>query len=195
MPDWSRRHALQAAAAAGALALAGCSGESSSSNEIPRDRGDPVTDLGVRFARDTRGERLFEADDMRENRKGGFEYLATASDREGVTFRSSPPATELRTFVDATDLDANAVYLVQSPIGACYEARLVGVYRESDGIDAEFCEALRPADVECEADDEDTVGIGIRLPFSEESFDSFGLGWGGDCRREPTVAREGGEEG
>lgn len=192
MPDWSRRHALQAAAAAGAFALAGCSGTSSSSREVPRERDDPVDVAETTFVRDTDGEPLFRIGDE-PRRPGSYEYLTSTSDREEVTFRSSPAASDLRAFVEATDFESESVYLVSRPIGACYEARLVGVYREGNGIDADFCNALRPADVACEADDEDTVGVGIRLPFVEEEFNSFGLGWSGDCGPRPTVAREGGD--
>lgn len=205
MPDWSRRRALQAVATTGAFALAGCSGESSSSSSVPRERGDPVppSDLEVRFVRDTDGEPLFAVgDDRNRDANGdegpadpgrGFEHLTDAEDRERVTFRSTEPAATLRWFVEGTDLEARSVYLLQRPIGECYEARLVGVYREDDGVDADFCQALRPADVECSADARDTLGVGIRLPFPGDSFSSRGAGWSSDCGPRPTVAAEGGD--
>ena len=146
----------------------------------------------TRFVRDTNGDALFELAGEPE-RPGGYEYLTSTDDREDVTFSSSQPASDLRAFVDATDFESESVYLVSRPIGACYEARLVGVFREGNGIDADFCNALRPADVACGADEEDTVGVGIRLPFVEEEFNSFGLGWSGDCGPRTTVAREGGD--
>lgn len=192
MPRWSRRSALRSVVTVGSLALAGCSGESGRSNEIPPDRGEPVSDVEVRFARETDGDRLFEIAGESEDAPHGFEYLTDGNDRDDLTFRSTPPAAELRAFVDETDLDAESVYLLQRPIGECYRANLVGVYRESDGIDVDFCQELRPADVDCSAGTEDTVGVAIRLPFPGDEFNSLGSGWAGECDRRPIVAREGG---
>lgn len=210
MPDWSRRRALQAVATTGTFAIAGCSGESSRSREVPPDRGDPIpaSELDVRFVRDTDGEPLFDVDDGFEETRDGespdgsdvgrpdrarsVEHLTDAEDRERVTFRSTPPAADLRSFVEGTDLDSASVYLLQRPVGECYETRLVGAYREDEGVDADFCRALRPADVECSTDDRDTVGVGIRLPFSDDSFTGLGVSWSSDCGPRPTVAAEGG---
>ncbi len=198
MPDWSRRRALQAVATTGALALAGCSGESSSSRSVPPDRGEPVPpdDYEVRFVRDRDGEPLFEVDDGNDQPPEvgrDIEYLTDAEDREELTFRSTTPADDLRAFVDATDLESRSVFLLQRPIGECYEAYLVGVYREGDGVDADFCQALRPADAECSADERDTVGVAISLPFEGDSFGGYGTGWSGSCEHRSTVAREGGD--
>ena len=206
MSDWSRRRALQAVAGAGALALAGCSGEASSSNEIPRDRGEPVppSDLEVRFVRDTDGGSLFEVesevDDGEATEDGGVrgrptrsEYLRGAESRDRVTFRSTAAAEELRAFVDGADLESGSVYLLERPVSACYEARLAGVYREDDGVDADLCQSLRPADLACSADGMDTVGVGIGLPFPGDGLSGHGWSWSGGCDRYATVASEGGE--
>ena len=202
MPDWSRRRALQAVATVGALTLAGCSGESSVSREVPRDRGDPVPpdEFEVTFVRDTDGEPLFTVG--RDDRDGdgrtpeveqGTEYLTDDDEREDLTFRSTEPAADLRAFVEGVDLDSRSVYLLQRLVGECYEVRLVGVYRETDGVDADFCGALRPADVECSADERDTVGVAISLPFEGDSFGGYGTGWSSGCGHRSTVAREGGD--
>jgi hypothetical protein len=202
MPDWSRRRALQAVATTGALALAGCSGETSRSGSVPRDRGEPVPpdEFEVRFVRDTDGGPLFTVgDDDRDREEGtpaveqGTEYLTADGDREELTFRSTEPATALRRFVEGVDLGSRSVYLLQRRLGECYGARLVGVYREDDGVDADFCQALRPADVACSADDRDTVGVAISLPFEGDSFNGYGTGWSSGCERRSTVAREGGD--
>jgi len=204
MPDWSRRRALQAVAATGAFALAGCSGESSSSSEVPPDRGDPVppSDLEVRFVRDAGGEPLFdvEGEDGNGNEEGGIrsgrriraEFLTSAADRDRLTFRSGSAAEDLRAFVDGSDLESGSVYLIERPVSACYEARLVGVYREDDGVDVDLCQTLRPADVACSVDGMDTVGVGVRLPFAGDSMSGHGWGWSGECGPGPTVASEGG---
>jgi hypothetical protein len=198
MPDWSRRRALQAVATAGALALAGCSGESSSSRSVPPDRGEPVPpdDYEVRFVRDPEGEPLFEVEDGNDQPPEGgrgIEYLTDAGDREELTFRPTESAADLRAFVEATDLESRSIFLLQRPIGECYEARLVGVYREDDSVDVDFCQALRPADAECSADERDTVGAAVRLPFAGDSFAGYGSGWSGSCEHRSTVASEGGD--
>jgi len=199
MSNWSRRRALQAAIAVGTLSLAGCSGSTSSSEEVSSDRGDPVSDVEVRFARDTRGNHLYDAKRGNEGEPdpeaGETLHLTSDDERDAVTFRPTDPATELRSFVDDTDLDSESVYLLEEPIDACHEARLLGVYRESDGVDAEFCRGLRPADVDCSDGDRDRVGVAIRLPFPGDEFTSIGSRWSSDCDRPGTaIAREGGDE-
>lgn len=207
MPGWTRRGALRSIAAAGALALAGCSGEASHSREVPRRHGERVPDPEVTFVRDADGAPLFSrdvdadgddadgdgspADDL-ARRAGAGAYLTGADDVEALAFADSPPADELRAFVDATDLESESVYLLAKPVGECYELALTGVFREDDGVDADFCRQLRPADVDCSADAEDTVGVAIRLPFPGDDFDSRGSGTSSDCRHRPIVAREGG---
>lgn len=203
MSDWSRRRALQAVAATGAFALAGCSGESDGSSEAPPDRGDPVppSDLEVVFVRDAGNEPLFDVEDQDGNGGGGArperrtraEFLTSGADRDRLTFRSGAAAEDLRAFVDGADLESGSVYLIERPVSACYEARLVGVYREDDGVDVDLCQALRPADIACSVDGMDTVGVGIRLPFAGDSMGDNGWSWSGECGTRPTVASEGGD--
>ena len=155
-----------------------------------------MSDVEVTFARDRKGRSLFELDDDEEDRVGGLHFMTGEEDRDRVSFRSSDPAGELRAFVNETDLESESVYLLERSVGACYEVRLTGVYRESDGVDADFCRALRPADVACSRDDEDALAVAIRLPFDGEDFNSFGSRWGSDCDRPGTaIAREGGDDG
>lgn len=154
-----------------------------------------MSDVEATFARDRNGRSLFELEEQEEDRIGGLHFLTGEDDRDRVTFRSGDPADELRAFVNATDLESESVYLLERSVGACYEVRLMGVYRESDGVDAEFCRALQPADVACSSDDEDAVAVAIRLPFDGEDFNSFGSRWGSDCDRPGTaIAREGGDD-
>jgi hypothetical protein len=208
MLDWSRRRVLQAATAAGAVTLAGCSGGSSVTREDPSDRGDPVppADLEVLFVRDPGGEPLFDVEsgsDAGTTPEGGGiegrptrgEYLRDAESRDRVTFRSTVAAEELRAFVDATDLGSGSLYLLERPVSACYEVGLVGVYREEDSVDADFCQSFRPADIACSADGIDTVGVGVRLPFPGDGLSGHGWSWQGDCGSLRTVASEGGQGG
>ena len=199
MSNWSRRRALQAAITVGTLSIAGCSGSTSSSEEVSSDRGDPVPNVEVRFARDRTGSHLYDLE--RENEQDGESeggellHLTSESQRDRLAFRSTDPATRLRSFVNGTDLDTESVFLIETSIGACHEARLLGVYRESDGVDADFCRALKPADVDCSEGDRDRIGVAIRLPFPADEFTSIGSRWGSDCDRPGTaIAREGGDE-
>jgi hypothetical protein len=198
MPDWSRRRALQAVAATGAVALAGCSGSTSSSSSVPRERGDSVSDVTVQFARHRDGQPFYHyGDDDSDQRASRMMHLTSQDDRERLRFRSTDPATELRSLVDGTDLESESVFLLVRPVGECYELLLRGVYREPDGVEADFCQTLRPADVECSADDEDLVGVAIRLPFPGDDFNSHGSSWSSTCespRYGTPIAREGGDE-
>ena len=197
MSNWSRRRALQAAIAVGTLSIAGCSGSTSSSEEVSSDRGEPVSDVEVTFARDRQEGHLydFERDNEGDSEAGELLHLTSESQRDRLAFRSTDPATRLRSFVSGTDLDTESVFLIETSIGACHEARLLGVYRESDGVDADFCRALKPADVDCSEGDRDRIGVAIRLPFPADEFTSIGSRWGSDCDRPGTaIAREGGDE-
>lgn len=193
MPGWSRRDALRSVAAAGALALAGCSGEASHSREVPRRHGERVPDPEVMFVRDTDGAPLFWRgdDDETDRSSGAAAYLTDADDVETLSFGDAARVAELRDFIDATDLESESIYLLERPVGECYELALTGVFREDDGVDADFCRLLRPADVDCAADAVDTVGVAIRLPFPGDDFNSRGSGMSSDCRHRPIVAREG----
>ena len=206
MRDWSRRRALQAVATTGAFVLPGCSSGSGGPGSLPRDRGEPVppADLEVLFVRDTDGDPLFDvengSDDGATPEDGGIrgrptrsEYLRDAESRNRVTFRSTAAAEELRAFVDGTDFGSGSVYLFERPVNACYEAHLVGVYREDGSVAADLCQTLRPADPMCSAGGVDTVGIGVRLPFPGDGLSGHDWGWRGSCGDLRTVASEGGE--
>lgn len=203
MRDWSRRRALQAVAAAGVSVLAGCSGEGGGSGSTPRDRGEPVppADLEVLFVRETDGESLFDVENGSgdgatpedggiEGRRTRDEYLRDPEGRDRVTFRSSTAAAELEAFVDGTDFGSGSIYLLERPVNACYEARLVGVYRGDGGVTADLCQSLRPAGFVCSAGGVDTVGIGVRLPFPGDGLSGHDWNWRGDCRDLHTVASE-----
>lgn len=211
MPGWSRRRALQTVATTGALALAGCSGGSSATDETPPERGDPVppADLDVLFVRETDGEPLFDLEGEVEDgdddgttpenarlrsRRTRSEYLRDAESRERVTFRSTTAAVALEEFVDGTDLESGSVYLLERPVSSCYEARLVGVYREAGRVDADLCQSFRPADFLCSLGGIDTVGVGVRLPFPGDGVADHGWNWRGECGTLRTVAAESGED-
>jgi hypothetical protein len=196
MPDWSRRHALQAVATTATLGLAGCSSETSRSRSVPPDRGDRVTDYEARFVRNTDGEPVVtvgEPGDEDENedepriRLSEMHHLTDEAELDDIQFRDVTGAADLESFVAATDYESASVYLLQRQVGECYEPRLVGVFREDDGVDAEFCRELRPADVECDAEAHDVFTVAIRLAFPGDDFNSVGSGSSSSCDHERAV--------
>ncbi|MFB6196314.1 MAG: hypothetical protein ABEI80_09090 [Haloplanus sp.] len=199
MPDWSRRDALRAVATTGTLLAAGCSTSDTGPIDAPPPRR-RVTDFESVLARNARGNPLVvpapvDGDEAGERRQDHslMEHLTATADVEEFRFRADAGAADLASFVNATDFASQSVYLLQRSIGECYRTRLVGVYREGDGVDAEFCRDLRPADVDCDTDTEDTVAVAIRLPFAGDDFNSIGSGWSGDCEHVATVELERGE--
>lgn len=190
MPDWSRRRALQALGTTAAVALAGCSGEESSGFEEPstRRRGEPVTEYELHTVRQSSVSPLFwegERSTETERRPGGHLYVSDEDDLDDVTFADSDTAAELAAFVRETDYDSESVLVQSRTIRQCYDLRLRGVWREDDGLQTSFCSSLRPADAACSRDTEETVGVGIRLPFSGEDFSSYGSRWSSDCNELP----------
>ena len=191
MPGWSRRRALQAVATAGAAALAGCEGETSRSGDALSDRRDRVTDYEAVHVRQTDDEPVFVTSDYTPAtnvRPRGLHHLTDEEGLEDIQFRDVPGAAALESFVAATDFESASVYLLQRQVGECYEPLLVGVFREGDGVDAQFCRELRPADADCDAEAHDTYAVAIRLPFPGDDFDSRGTGSSSSCNHEQAIA-------
>lgn len=197
MPGLSRREALRTLGSVGSLLLAGCAGEASRSESVPHP-GEPVANPEVRFARDPDGEPIFEPADEsgedtpdRQRRPAVVEFLAAPVDREQVVFRETEAGASLRSFVDDTDFESEAVYLLEQAIGECYTLALERLVRDDDGgVSADFCQRLRPADVGCSADANDTVGVAVRLAFEGDDVGSLGTGIG-RCGHRPVIAAEG----
>jgi hypothetical protein len=199
MPDWSRRRALQATASAAALALAGCSGETSRSGSSGPANGELVTDYEVQKVRSADGAVLFREADVetaseaadertaeRRRRVQQYEHVTDRRDLEDLAFATDvSEAATLEEFTTATDLESESVFLLQRGVSACSTLELVGVRREPDSVHVDTCSDLRPADVECEADDRDVVAFAIRLPFPGDEFNGMGAGWSSSCHSRP----------
>lgn len=198
MPDWSRRSALEAVAAAGALALAGCSDATTRTHNHPPEVRDRITDFEAIQVRSHGPDPLFVTgeqpsktpnhhDGDRNRHASTLQHLTDEDDIAELRFRDVAGAADLKSFVTNTDLESESVYLLQRSIGECYEPRLVGVYRKDTGIDAKFCRELLPADVECNADADDLIAIAIRLPFAGDEFTGLGIGSSSSCEHLATV--------
>jgi hypothetical protein len=203
MPDWSRRRALHAAVSTAVVALTGCSGEASVSNSgTPRAGSERVTEYETEQVRNADGAALVRRADATEteteNRatteawnRGVSAHLTDADELSEYTFDDAPEATALARFARATDFETRSVYLLVRSIPACYDLRLVDVRRQSDSVTADFCRDLKPADVACERDDRDAVGVAIRLPFSGEGS-GYGVSMSSSCGAPGRAVGEGG---
>ncbi|GAA0544644.1 hypothetical protein ABNG02_05305 [Halorubrum ejinorense] len=197
MSEVPRRRALLAAAS-GIAALAGCAGSESASNSaLTRQR--PVEEYELETARDERGSALFaegetlpspSADGPARQHRRAHRVLVADDEAAALTFAETEPGEALRSFCDATDFDAASVYLIAMPVRACREILLESVTVDRDELaegdlhpNADFCEAYRPADVECGPDEIHTAGFAIRMPVAASHSTGSGRGMSGSCRR------------
>ncbi|MFA1611563.1 hypothetical protein [Halobellus rubicundus] len=186
MSDWSRRRFLAAASLPVVGSVAGCSESLDRTGAEPHfaEQKRPVTDYEREQVRNNEGASLIE-DESAARRSYTYEHL---TERANVpSFADVPEARQLEQFVDSTDFETESILLLVRPIPECYDLRLVSVSEEDDGVDSQYCRDMRPADVACERDAEDTVGVAIRLPFAGDSFNTLGMGFSSSCDNRPTV--------
>lgn len=190
MSDWSRRRFLAASSLPILGALTGCSASPDRTgaelDTAPRKR--PVTDYDAVKVRNSGGSPLVERDSSTAaDRSHTYDHITEQANVP--SFTGVPEARELDRFVGATDFAAESILLFVRPVPECYDLRLVSVSKEGDGdgVDARYCREMRPADVSCERDAEDPVGIAVRLPFAGDSFNSLGMGFSSSCGDRPTV--------
>ena len=209
MSEVPRRRALLAAAS-GVAALAGCAGSESASNSYPReDR--PIDHYELEKARDETGGALFasgdtlpslSSDERARQRRGTTRVLLAEDDLADLTFAETEAGESLRSFCDAADFESASVYLLSMPVGACRDIRLRSVSIEPDEIadgdlhpQADFCQAYRPADVECDVADVHTVGFAIRIPVAADTSTGSGRGMRSTCRDRTPPSVFGGADG
>ena len=197
MSQLPRRRALLAAAS-GIATLAGCSGSDSASNSYP-SRNRSIVDYELERMRDEDGEALvtqtdtlpsLSIDERAPQRRHTRRVLTAEDGLSELTFAETPPAERLRSFLAATDFEAASAYLLAMPVEACREVRLRSVSVEPDELanddlhpHADFCQAYRPADTECDTGEFHTVGFAIRLPVAADRSTGAGRGMAGSCRR------------
>ncbi|MFB6089670.1 MAG: hypothetical protein ABEJ97_01310 [Halobellus sp.] len=103
-----------------------------------------------------------------------------------LTFADVEGADEARAFLEATDFDAETVYVERHVVGECYRHRLCWIRWTESEIETDYAWILRDADVACEADARDAVTKLIRLPVAldPDEISSYGSSSGsGRCRR------------
>ncbi|WP_096395050.1 hypothetical protein [Halorubrum trapanicum] len=216
MPDVPRRRTLLAAAS-GIAALAGCAGSETASNSYPTTNR-RIDGYDLEKVRDESGGALvasgdelpsLSADERAFQRRSTRRVLVADEDLTELAFAETDAGERLRSFLAATDFESASAYLLTMPVRACREVRFRSVSVEPDELadddlhpHADFCQAYRPADVECDADETHTVGFAIRLPVAADRSTGSGSGMSGSClRREPpavfnasAVSGSGGDE-
>ncbi|RDZ42487.1 hypothetical protein C5B91_15450 [Haloferax sp. Atlit-10N] len=194
----TRRQVLQAGGASLVAALAGCSGEGSSSSLDEPHGPSPdalVTDYDALTVRNDAETAIFR-DAAREDEDTGSSYLddflvTTDEERENVAVAAEPDGIdEARAFIDETDLDEQTLVITQHRTDACHRVKLLYVTNPPDSVvHLDFCHPLRAASVECSVDDRHIVASLIRLPYSTDES-SWGHGGGSSCRLPPSLRTE-----
>ncbi|AKU09690.1 MULTISPECIES: hypothetical protein [Haloferax] len=195
----TRRQVLQAGGASLVAALAGCSGEGSSSS-LDEPRGPSpdalVTDYDALTVRNDAETGIFR-DAAREDEDTGSSYLddflvTTDEERENVAVAAEPDGIdEARAFIDETEFDAQTLVITQHRTDACHRVKLLYVTHPPDSaVHLDFCHPLRPASVECSVDDRHVVASLVRLPYSSKGESSWGHGGGSSCRLPPSLRTE-----
>ncbi|MDT3435901.1 hypothetical protein [Haloarcula sp. 1CSR25-25] len=188
--SWSRRGALSALATGFATAVAGCQSDDDVAGPPDEPEPDRVEPTAVRQVRVDEAAVLFtEADTLptpdktsRRHRRASA-YIASRAEFEEFSWGETPEARQLREFVETTDFEERSVYLLSTVVDACHEVHLVSMSRDpDDDPSGDFCTGLRPADVACDTDDDDTVGFAVRLPYTVPSSSGHGTGMSSRCR-------------
>jgi len=169
------RRSLLGSAALGVLGtFAGCSGASDpESASVRRQASGTDPDPTVLKPRNPDGDRILldgsEVDGEGEPISVGRE-LVTSAERasdllvaEGV---ADADRERIRSFLDATDYDAETVYVSPAGVRSCERLHIESVSWEPGRVDYEYCRELRPPDETCVADAWVTLGLFFRLPVA-----------------------------
>ncbi|EMA07356.1 hypothetical protein [Haloferax denitrificans] len=195
----TRRQVLRAGGASLAAALAGCSGEGSSSSSDEPSGPSPdalVTDYDQLQLRNDTESAIFR-DAARDDDGAGSSYLddflvTTDEERADVEFAADPDGIdEARAFIDETEFDEQTLVITQHRPNACHRVKLLYVTHPPDSVvHLDFCYPLRPASVECSVDDRHVVASLVRLPYSSQDESSWGHGGGSSCHLPPSLRTE-----
>ncbi|WP_042662046.1 hypothetical protein [Haloferax sp. ATB1] len=195
----TRRQVLHAGGASLVAALAGCSGEaSSSSSDVPSGPSpdELVTDYDQLQLRNHAESAIFrnaarDDEDAESSYFGDF-LVSTDEELADVEFAAEPDGVdEARAFIDQTDFDEQTLVITQHRTDACHRVKLLYVTHPPDSVvHLDFCRSLRAASVECSVDDRHVVASLVRLPYSSEGESSWGRGGGSHCRLPPSLRTE-----
>ncbi|PSP92417.1 hypothetical protein BRC84_06080 [Halobacteriales archaeon QS_1_68_44] len=183
MLDPSRRRVLQLGVGA-LVATAGCSDETT--GDGPPEEYVYVEDPQWVSVRAGGTEPVVSHPDEEEKEsRVDWTLLLSESSASELTFRREPDGVEAaRSFVDGTRFDEETLFVYQTTVRQCYTKELPYLSREpSKRVPRPgFCTRLRPPDVACSVDAEDTEVHFVRLPVGlEDRPRSYGFDSGGDC--------------
>ena len=106
-------------------------------------------------------------------------------------------AEAARQFLEATDFDAETVYVERHAVGECYDQRLCWIRWTAERVETSYARVLRDADVACSADVRVGVTHLVRLPaaLDPDQVSRFSSSGGsGRCRRRTGPAGDGSME-
>lgn len=191
MPSLSRRQVLAGTSSALAL-IAGCAGSETRRREVSRAKAEPVEYEFVK-ARSASELQLFWTGDRPETTENedrhriGRDYLATETDVEAVEFVDTEGGARLRAFVSETDFETESIYLYSTGVSECREIHLQQATVAEDGDPhLDFCQSVRPADLECSEEVTHTVAYAVRFPTDGRDVTGSGSGMSRRCR-DPTL--------
>lgn len=185
----SRRRLLHVVAALLPV-FAGCNGQRRESPPTATPGVPPTVDYDALVIRNPAGESFVSYGGADADADGGDafvdELLTTAADAGRVSFSPGVDGVdEARAFLDATDFERDAVFVMEQPVAECRALDVNYVTTTADSFDIEFCTPLRPADVDCRADRRDVAAAVVRFRLSTDSVTSYSVGGGRSCRRPP----------
>ncbi|RDI69796.1 hypothetical protein [Halopelagius longus] len=113
-------------------------------------------------------------------------FVTDAEAADSLSFSTDGAEVEAaREFLDATDYDAETVYIEQSTVGECYRREFCYVQWSDAEIRTSYVRRYRDADVACEPDANDTVAWFVRVPdtVDPDEIRSYASTYGsGGCR-------------
>ncbi|QLG26799.1 hypothetical protein HUG10_04245 [Halorarum halophilum] len=98
------------------------------------------------------------------SRRHVHRLVADTETARRLRFDDRVDADDAREFLDATDYDAETVYVEQSRVGECFRTELCYVGWSADEVRTDYGRQLRDVSVSCEADARDTVATLVRIP-------------------------------
>ena len=194
MPSLSRRQALQLCVGTFA-ATTGCAGETERDGPPDPAESEYTTDAESVSLRASGPDPVLSYPDGEEPEF--FELLVTESGAADLTFDREPDGTAAaRSFVEATQFDAESLFAAQDRIDECHTTELAYLQQGSDDElpRPRFCRRTRPPDAECSVDAVDTQVAFVRIPTAlDDPPRSYGYGSGGSCEP-PRAGTEGGQQ-
>ena len=203
------RRSLLSGVAGLAVALAGCSGltgsgESSRTDDGPAPDGpgsgsesDPET-LLLRSDTDRRTVWLGERDEQTPRRRDPIHdpiIVDAEAKADRLSVADGVDRDRLDAFLDATDFDAETLYVQGVRVEECFRLDLCRIEWQPDQISTDYVRRIRPYTDSCAVENRVVETRLIRIPDALDADDVNGFGTGvgtGSCTRGPRAESGGG---